>query len=146
VLDALAIEAPKDLSGASLLALLEGAPSVARPSFAVGELSGELSGYDMDGRLLSLRANGHKWIWTSDHWLDSVRVPERWELYDLARDPAEQSDRSPEISTAPPDDARLQPVRELRSHLEAWRELTDVPLRDAPISPEVRKALRSIGY
>ncbi len=146
VLDVLGLEPPKGLAGASLVDTLSEREAAPRPSFAVGELSGELSGYDLDGRLLSLRSQGHKWIWTSDHWFDSVRVPERFELYDLGQDPKETRDMAQEFVSRPPEDQAGAALREMKAHLELWRAATAVPLRSPPISAEVRRALQSIGY
>lgn len=143
VLDVLGLEVPKTLSGSSLLATLagDGGP---RPSFAQGEFAGELSSYEMDGRLLSLRANGRKLIWSSDYWLDSARVPEKYELFDLASDPGEANNLWDEAPAAIPaaEAGRL----ELRTHLEAWRELTKHGASRAELAPEVREQLKSIGY
>jgi len=144
VLELLGLAPPKPLSGSSLLAALEGDRDP-RPSFAQGEMAGELSSYELGGRLLSLRTQGRKLIWSSDYWLDSARVPERLELFDLADDPGEKRnlwDDAAPTSGAPASGS----AQEMRAHVEAWRELTEAGSARGELAPEVRAQLESIGY
>lgn len=146
VLDSLGLEIPTNLSGLSLLPALHGSGAGPRPSYAQGELSGLLSGYDLDGRKLSLRNNGRKLIWTSDHWLDSVRIPESWELYDLGRDPGEQSDALGAKAPVTAEGPILESAADMREHLQTWRELTAEDETRKPLTPEVREQLKNLGY
>ncbi len=146
VLGVLGIDIPKNLSGVSLVGELHKTAPVNRPSFAQGEVSGELSGYELGGRKLSLRKHGQKMIWTSDWWLDSVRVPEAWELYDLARDPHEHSDIFEGSKKLPDDGANGQSFQSMRASLETWRGITAQGAGRTQQTPEVRAQLRSLGY
>jgi arylsulfatase A-like enzyme len=140
VLAALGLEVPANLNGSSLLGTLDG-DGDPRPSFAQGERSGELSGYDLDGLLLSLRAHGRKLIWNSEYWLDSVRVPERLELFELERDPGELEDRFDKAI-----ELKSEAVLDMRTHLEVWRDATAAGAGPTEIAPEVREQLKSLGY
>lgn len=143
VLEAVGLPTPEDLSGISLLSTLTETTPTPRPSFAQGELAGELSGYDLDGRKLSLRGLGHKWIWTSSHWYDSVEVPESLELYDLGVDPLESKDLAkPNGQTQ----AVAPAIDAMREHLNTWRELTESRAGRAKLTDEVRTQLRNLGY
>jgi arylsulfatase A-like enzyme len=143
VLDALQMPIPEGWSGSSLVPLIRAQlPPQDRPSFGHGELSGELSGYELDGRKLSLRNKHHKLIWTSDYWLDSVRVPEKLELYDLESDPLEQRD------LWPPAEGSKALADEMRARLDAWRQACEsIYLRSSErLSAEVEAQLRLLGY
>ncbi len=146
VLEVLGIETPKNLSGVSLLGELKQAQPTYRPSFAQGEVAGDLSGYELGGRKLSLRSHGRKLVWTSDWWLDSVRAPEAWELYDLARDPLEQSDIFEDAKRLPADGADGQSFQGMRASLETWRGITAEGATRTPLTPEVRAQLQLLGY
>ncbi len=146
VLEALGLENHEKMSGISLLGTLGETTPQPRPSFAQGDLAGDISGYELDGRKLSLRANGKKLIWTSDCWLDSLQVPEGWESFDLEHDPAETTNLWDALEHAPVLDELAKAVRQMRTHLEAWRTLTNENSSRAALSPEVRDQLRSLGY
>ncbi len=146
VLEVLGIETPKNLSGVSLLGELKQTQPTYRPSFAQGEVAGDLSGYELGGRKLSLRSHGRKLVWTSDWWLDSVRAPEAWELYDLARDPLEQSDIFEDAKRLPADGADGQSFQGMRASLETWRGITAEGAKRAQLTPEVRAQLQLLGY
>ncbi len=146
VLGVLGIETPKNLSGVSLVGELKQTQPTYRPSFAQGEVSGDLSGYELGGRKLSLRSHGRKLVWTSDWWLDSVRAPQAWELYDLARDPLEQSDIFEDAKKLPADGAGGQSFQSMRASLETWRDITAESASRTQLTPEVRARLRSLGY
>jgi len=128
-------------TGASLLPVIEGAaPAGERPSFALADMSGSVSGFAMEGRRLSLRAGGHKLIWTSPHWLDTQRVPERIEFFDLPRDPSEEHDQFESGPESP------EAFERMFEELDLWREATESAREDEPLSPEVIERLRSLGY
>jgi choline-sulfatase len=141
VLEALGLPALEHASGSSLLAN-PASPADERPSFAKGDYEGKLSGYELAGQKLSLRTRGHKLIWTSDYWLDSVRIQETFEYYDLVQDPSERHNLWPDGA----DDAAL--LKDMRHNLDAWRELLAAIGRGGsePIDPQVLEQLRKVGY
>lgn len=136
VLELCGAEAP-ELSGQSLTPLLDGSPATDRPSFARAEMSGDVSSFSLVGRRLALRSDGLKLLWTSPHWLDTERIPERHEFYDLRRDPDELRDLFP---SAP--QAALPLVEELRQ----WNEATSQLVETGSISPELLEHMRALGY
>lgn len=128
VLELLGLAPDGALSGTSLLPLVEGdTPASGRPSFAVGD------------QRLSLRTDQYKLIWTAALWTDTQRSEERYELFDLTRDPAEQHD----LLAAGPAPAEFEA---LRAQLDAWREATEDTGGDEPLDPEVAAQLRKLGY
>jgi arylsulfatase A-like enzyme len=140
VLDALGIETDEPMSGTSLLPLLDGPRPEARPSFAIAEMGGDVSGFAIDGRRLALRAEGFKLIWTSLHWQDTTRIEPRLEYYDLAADPDEQRDLLQDgVEPAPP-------FASLREQLDAWRAATRELRRAGELSQGVVEHLRRLGY
>jgi arylsulfatase A-like enzyme len=126
-------------SGASLVDLASGrSDDRERASYAVSDISGNLSGFDIDGRRLSLRAAGRKLIWSSSHWLDTVRVDEQEQAFDLARDPLELDDlrgREPDAS-----------LDTLWKQLHAWRDATATMSRERKVDDELLENLRKLGY
>ena len=90
--------------------------------------------------------NGKKLIWTSDCWLDSLLVPEGWESFDLEHDPAETTNLWDALEHAAVLDEPAKAMRQMRTHLEAWRTLTNENSSRAALAPEVRDQLRSLGY
>lgn len=139
VLDALGVEVDARMTGRSLLPLIASAVDDPLPSIAAGNVEGDLSGYERDGRTLSLRSEGHKLIWTSESWLDSTRVPERYEFYDLRNDPDELHD----LWVPDPDPDSL--LGTMSVSLEAFRKLS-VDTRTRDLDPETEAALRALGY
>ena len=91
-------------------------------------------------RRLSLRAKGHKLIWSSSHWLDTVRVEAKEQHFDLARDPGELEDLQDGRGDAP------GPFQELWKQLRAWRDATATLSREREIDDEVFENLRKLGY
>jgi arylsulfatase A-like enzyme len=141
VLDALGLQGLQETRGSSLIPLASGLPDPSeRGSFALSDVSGDVSGFPIEGRRLSLRTRGHKLIWSSAHWLDTTRVPEREEYYDLARDPGELDDLKvgDQLPAAPYDD--------LQRALEDWRAATGALRPDQELSDEVLERLRKLGY
>jgi arylsulfatase A-like enzyme len=132
------------MSGKSLVELV--APSAIaahddRPAYSFSDLPGNMSDYELDGRAISLRQAGRKLIWTSEHWLDSERKSERWQLFDLAIDPAERQDL---LGRTPP---VVEPHSEkMREALAHWIRLTAEQSGPRELSPEVREGLKSTGY
>ena len=140
VLDLLELEAPSQLSGSSLMPLIEtGTSTDARPSFALAEMAGSVSGFDLRGRRLSLRSGGHKLVWTSPHWNDTQRVAERYELFALDGDPDELDD----LFGGP---AAAGTFEALREQLDAWRDATLEAGEGEELDPHVADHLRSLGY
>ncbi len=129
-------------TGSSLLPLIDSAPAAPpRPSFALSELAGDVSGFGVEGRRLSLRAGGRKLIWSSEHWLDTQRVPPRLEAYDLESDPGELVD----LLVSP--GGALPPAFEpMRAELEAFRTAGEQVRAGAEPSAEVLERLRLLGY
>ena len=141
LLELLEIPLPRELAGRSLLPLLEGGPSVdlERPTFAqarpvaerVPELGAPLA---RTGLVAMVRVPGAKLIEYPLHGRDG------WarQLFDLTDDPGETRDVAGERS------ARLASLRAL---LLAFRRATE-PARSepAPLTPEIEKALRELGY
>jgi arylsulfatase A-like enzyme len=141
VLDVLGTPTSLATSGASLLPLLADPPEPRdRPSFAIADISGDVSGFPIDGRRLSLRTKGHKLIFSSSHWLDTTRVNEREEFYDLARDSDELDDLRANAQVP------SLPFADMHEDLGRWREATaDLDL-EAPKSADVIEQLRKLGY
>lgn len=141
VLDHLGLREALPTRGESLLNAAAGAPDLAdRSSYALSDISGDVSGFPIDGRRMSLRARGHKLIWSSAHWLDTQRVPERDEFYALSRDPDELDDLRRD------DGKPAHPFEDLFRQLEAWREATEDAGGDEELAPEVIARLKQLGY
>ena len=141
VLDVLGLQPATPLSGASLLPLAQGLPDDRRrPSFALADIAGSLSGFELRGQRQSLRTARCKLVWTSSHWLDAERVPEREEFYTLDTDPSEQTDLR--ANGAVP----FQPFDELQRDLSTWRERTGSAANDAELRDDVVEQLRKLGY
>jgi arylsulfatase A-like enzyme len=146
VMEVLGLENHEKISGLSLIPTLDETTPQPRPSFAQGDLAGDLSGYELDGRKLSLRVNGRKLIWTSDSWLDSLHVPETWESFDLKADPSELTNRWSALQQAPAGDEAAKAFGSMRTNLDDWRSLTAENPSRPEISPEIRSRLKAIGY
>lgn len=141
VLDHLGLRDALPTRGESLLTAAAGAPDAAdRSSYALSDISGDVSGFAIGGRRLSLRTKGHKLIWSSTHWLDTQRVPEREEFYSLARDPGELDDLRREGGKP------AHPFEDLARQLEAWREATLDAQAEEELAPEVIARLKQLGY
>ena len=141
VLDLLGNSTAMSTSGTSLLPLAQGLPDETdRASYALSDISGDVSGFAIEGRRMSLRSRGHKLIWSSSHWLDTTRVGERSEFYDLGRDPGELDDlrRDEQVPAAPYDDLRRQ--------LDVWREATGSLHARQDLGGDVLEQLRKLGY
>jgi arylsulfatase A-like enzyme len=139
VLDVLGQPSAMKTSGASLMPLVTGAgDSIERPSFALSWMDGSVSGFDMDGQRQSLRLHGHKAIWTSSHWLDTLRNPERLELYDLTKDRDEQHDLA--------SNAAIAFQSELIPRLMKWRNATVISRDEGELDEHVLEQLRKLGY
>ncbi len=143
ILDLLDLEPLLTCTGSSLLPLVGPSPELGspRPSFALAELSGDVSGFALEGRRLSLRAGGRKLIWTSEHWLDTQRIPQRLEAYDLESDPGELEDL---LARQPP--ALAPGFEPLEAQLESLRAASQDVRAGAEPSPDVLKRLRGLGY
>jgi len=89
---------------------------------------------------MSLRARGHKVIWTSSHWLDTQRIEASDEFYKLDRDPNELENLRSEgrLPAAPYDDMSRQ--------LEKWCEATRDAGGDEELPPDVIEQLKKLGY
>ncbi|MBM3987779.1 MAG: hypothetical protein FJ294_07470 [Planctomycetes bacterium] len=141
VLDVLGLQPATPLSGASLLPLAQGLPDDRRrPSFALADIAGSLSGFQLRGQRQSLRTARSKLVWTSSHWLDAERIPEREEFYTLDTDPGELTDLR--ANGAIP----FQPFDELQRDLSTWRERTGSAGSDAELRDDVVEQLRKLGY
>lgn len=141
VLDFLGLRETLTTTGASLLTLASGAPDAAdRSSYALSDIGGDMSGFAVDGVRMSLRAKGHKLIWSSAHWLDTQRIDERDEFYQLALDPGELDDLRSEGRRP------ALPYEDLARQLEAWREATESAGTNAELAPEVIAQLKKLGY
>jgi arylsulfatase A-like enzyme len=133
VLDLLGTAAPPELEGRSLLPLLaEPAATAAvsrRPAPAFSSL-------DLDGRRMeSILLGRWKLIRTATH----DRLPVGSELYDLAADPAERTNRA----AAEPAVAAALGALLRQADREARRP---APLGQAPPDPEIERQLRALGY
>jgi arylsulfatase A-like enzyme len=145
VLELCGVAAPAELSGTSLIPLLSAAARGAagigadeeRLAFAHSEMAGDVSSFALLGRRLALRTARFKLIWTSPHWRDTERVAERYELYDLARDPGEQTD----LAHGAP--AQAAPLWE---QLERWRDAMQSVAETGALAEDVREHLRALGY
>jgi arylsulfatase A-like enzyme len=141
VLDVLGIAPTTPLSGASLALLAQGAPDARRrPSFALADIAGNLSGFTLRGQRQSLRTGRCKLIWTSSHWLDAERVPEREEYFTLDTDPDEL------VNLRADGAIPAQPFDELQRDLGAWRAQTAPAGSDAELRDDVVEQLRKLGY
>ncbi|MCC6408550.1 MAG: sulfatase [Planctomycetes bacterium] len=132
------------LSGASLAELVApaaGTTPADRPAYSFSDLPGNMSSYDLDARAIALRQAGTKLIWNSELWLDCERVPERWQLFDLARDSAETRDL---LATEPA--VEDEHVGKMREALLYWIELSNDQDGPRELSEEAREGLRSTGY
>jgi arylsulfatase A-like enzyme len=140
VLELCGVAPPPRLSGASLAPLFNGpggAAAAERRSFALSEMAGDVSGFAVLGRRVSLRTGELKLIWTSAHWRDTEREPERYELFDLAADPGEQHDLY----------ARdLPETPALRQELDAWRAAIEALAEGGELDPALLEHLRELGY
>lgn len=141
VLDVLGLQPATPLSGASLLPLAQGLPDDRRrPSFALADIAGSLSGFQLRGQRQSLRTARCKLVWTSSHWLDAERVPEREEFYTLDSDPGELRDLRADGAIP------FQPFDDLQRDLSTWRERTSSAGHDAELRDDVVEQLRKLGY
>jgi arylsulfatase A-like enzyme len=140
VLDFLDIAHDEPMSGSSLLPLLAEPRTSGRPSFAIAEMGGSVSGFEIRGQRLALRSDGFKLIWTSPYWHDTERIEPRLEYYDLGADPDELRDllREGEEPAAP--------FRSLKEQLDAWRQATVDLERSGELSEDVAEHLRRLGY
>ncbi|MCE9596209.1 MAG: sulfatase-like hydrolase/transferase [Planctomycetes bacterium] len=127
------------LSGASLRELIDGAAHDDRPAYSFADLPGNMSDYELDARAIAVRQNGRKLIWTSEYWLDCERVAERWQLFDLVRDPGELNG----VTSPPSGDEQ---VDKLRAAVQHWIELTANQSGPLELSPETREGLKATGY
>jgi len=141
VLDLLAVPSATTASGASLMPLVGGASDAnERPSYAIGDLAGDVTGFDIDGRRSSLRVQGRKVIWTSPYWLDTQRIDARTQMFDLAADPDEHSDLTAS-GTKP-----AAPFQDMTHQLEVWRTATAATRERAALDDETLQQLRKLGY
>jgi arylsulfatase A-like enzyme len=141
ILDHLGVRDALTTSGESLVTAASGAPDAAeRASYALSDIAGDVSGFPIEGRRMSLRSKGHKLIWSSTHWLDTQRVPEREEFYVLARDKDELDDLRRDGGKP------AHPFEDLARQLEAWREATGGARSDEELAPEVIEQLKKLGY
>lgn len=141
VLDHLGLREALKMTGESLLNATAGAPDPAeRASYALSDIGGSVSGFEVGGRRMSLRARGHKLIWSSAHWLDTLRVPERDEFYTLGRDPGELDDLRRENGQP------AHPFEDLARQLEAWRTATSSARNEQELEPDALEQLRKLGY
>jgi arylsulfatase A-like enzyme len=141
VLDVLGLQPATPLSGASLLPLAQGLPDDRRrPSFALADIAGSLSGFQLRGQRQSLRTARCKLVWTSSHWLDAERVPEREAFYTLDSDPGELRDLRADGAIP------FQPFDDLQRDLSTWRERTSSAGHDAELRDDVVEQLRKLGY
>lgn len=141
VLDVLGLESLLATSGASLVPLAKRLPDEReRPSFAIGDISGDVSGFGIEGRRLSLRAKGHKLIWSSSHWLDTTRMPGREEFYRLETDPGELRDLRVDQHVP------FMPFDDMHEDLGAWRDATANVRANQEIGNDVVEQLRKLGY
>jgi arylsulfatase A-like enzyme len=141
VLDYLGVREALETSGESLVTAASGAPDeTERASYALSDIAGDVSGFPIGGRRMSLRTKAHKLIWSSTHWLDTQRVPEREEFYTLARDPGELDDLRREGGKP------SHPFEDLARQLEAWREATAGAKGEEELAPEVIEQLKKLGY
>ena len=141
VLDVLGIPSAMTTTGASLMPLVNGLPEAnERASFALSDTSGDMSGFAIEGRRMSLRSRGHKLIWTSSHWLDTTRVAERTEYYGLALDADEQRDLRAGGNVP------AAPFEDLEHSMEKWREATAALKPQQDLDGAVIEQLRKLGY
>ena len=139
VLEMLGLETPPGMFGASSFSNGWGAVE-SRPSLAVADAQGDLSGYDLERHKLSVRMNGYKLIWTSEYWLDTTRVPEAFEFYELGTDPLELTNAAHTDPPAGSFEARM------REELEAFLSMGAASGGELEVSPELRERLRELGY
>ncbi len=141
VLDYLGARETLKTSGESLVVAASGAPDATdRSSYALSDIAGDVSGFAIGGRRMSLRSKGCKLIWSSAHWLDTQRVPEREEFYTLGRDPNELDDLRRDGGKP------AFPFEDLARQLEAWREATFSARAENELAPEVIERLKQLGY
>ena len=112
---------PPGLTGANLLA-----PITPRPAFSETEYGDGIGGKDTE--LVALRAPPWKLIW--------VPVLARYELFDLAHDPSEHTNR---FDDAPEAGA-------LAARLADWRTTAAPPPAAIGYDPALRNKLRALGY
>ncbi|MCY3003922.1 MAG: sulfatase-like hydrolase/transferase [Planctomycetota bacterium] len=141
VLDVLGLQATLETTGESLLQLAQNVPDERkRPSFAISDLAGNVSGFDIGGRRIALRASGSKLIWSSSHWLDTERIEEREQYFTLANDPDEQTDLRAGGKTP------ALPYAEMQHVLEQWRESTASANGAGELDRDLLEQLRKLGY
>ena len=125
------------LSGDSLVPLFTSPSASDRPTFARAEMAGDVSNVSLLGRRLALRSDRFKLIWTSTHWLDTRRIPERFELYDLAADPDELRDLY---------GTRAAEAAPLVDQLRQWNQATEALVTTGSIGEELLEHMRALGY
>jgi arylsulfatase A-like enzyme len=141
VLEVLGLAGTMPASGASLVELASGrADERERASYAISDISGNLSGFDIEGRRLSLRTRGHKLIWSSPHWLDTLAVGAAEQYFDLGRDPGETDD------LRAGDRVPSAPFEDLQKQLHAWRDATATLTPEREVDDAVLQELRKLGY
>jgi arylsulfatase A-like enzyme len=139
VLEMLDLETPPGMFGANSFRMgFDGIES--RPSLAVADVQGDLSGYDLERHKLSLRMNGYKLIWTSEYWLDTTRVPAAFELYELGSDPLELTN----VARKGPPEGSLE--ASMRAQLETFLSMGAAADGKTELAPEMRERLRELGY
>ena len=131
VLELTGLAFPDGVQGVSLLST-DGSPRRGRGlCVAAGRPNWRAS----QAGLLALRKGSDKVIYQ--------RAEASWQMYDLARDPAETVDLAP-----PPDQSGDERFADLRQTAEAWIEAIAHRADDEPVEldPQAEKALRALGY
>ena len=118
----LGLSVPPGLPGRSLLAPIDDRPVISETSHGIGPNGEE------DAELIALR--------TAQWKLIEEPAVGRFELYDLARDPAERNDR---FGQAPEGDTLVQA-------LTAWRASVTAAAPAPGSDPALRQKLRALGY
>ncbi len=129
VLDLLGRAALRDLDGRSLLPLLSGSPPRSRPPAAFASL-------DLDGRRMESIILGR---WKLIRTISNGRLPAGSELYDLANDPLERTNR------ATTDRGVAAGLGGLLERAEHDRGRSTAP-GQVPLDSELEKELRALGY
>lgn len=136
ILDLLEIQGDRPIHGRSLRPLLEG-----RELDAVDAYAERVNLEHRESK--ALRTERYKYIYSYPKPI-GIRQgdKERWELYDLARDPAEQTN----LAESYPDEVSKLHAR-LLAIVETLRDLEELP--DQPeeeLDPDLEQRLRALGY
>jgi arylsulfatase A-like enzyme len=137
----LGVDAPKDLEGDDLGALLRGqgaAAAAGAPRYAFSEAGS--GGGAKRTHFWSVEDRGSKLIFQlirKGATAPGASAAGRWQFFDLAQDPSEQRNL---VETRPPE------LRRLRTALEAWMRQSADSAASEEQSDETVRALKALGY